>query len=137
MDTYKIIEVKESVFADNDREAARVREALKQKGTFLLNLMSSPGSVVVLPLPGLSHKMATSTPPDGEVGCSISSLREQAPIRSSASTGRRIRCFFAIRQLVNDIHNFHKNKRVFSIMEINSTKRVKFITNPRFYGRFV
>ena len=44
MDTYKIIEVKESVFADNDREAARVREALKQKGTFLLNLMSSPGS---------------------------------------------------------------------------------------------
>ena len=44
MDTYKIIEVKESVFADNDREAARVRETLKQKGTFLLNLMSSPGS---------------------------------------------------------------------------------------------
>lgn len=44
MDTYKIIEVKESVLADNDREAARVREALKQKGTFLLNLMSSPGS---------------------------------------------------------------------------------------------
>ena len=44
MDTYKIIEVKESVFADNGREAARVREALKQKGTFLLNLMSSPGS---------------------------------------------------------------------------------------------
>ena len=44
MDTYKIIEVKESVFADNDREAARVRQALKQKGTFLLNLMSSPGS---------------------------------------------------------------------------------------------
>ena len=44
MDTYKIIEVKESVFADNDREATRVRQALKQKGTFLLNLMSSPGS---------------------------------------------------------------------------------------------
>ena len=44
MDAYKIIEVKESVFADNDREAARVRETLKQKGTFLLNLMSSPGS---------------------------------------------------------------------------------------------
>ena len=44
MDSYKIIEVKESVFADNDREAARVRQALKQKGTFLLNLMSSPGS---------------------------------------------------------------------------------------------
>ena len=44
MEKYKIIEVKESVFADNDREAARVRAALGEKGTFLLNLMSSPGS---------------------------------------------------------------------------------------------
>ena len=44
MNTYKIIEVKESVFADNDREAARLRQELKQSGTFLLNLMSSPGS---------------------------------------------------------------------------------------------
>ena len=44
MDTYKIIEVKESVFADNDREATRLRQELKQSGTFLLNLMSSPGS---------------------------------------------------------------------------------------------
>lgn len=44
MEKYKIIEVKESVFADNDREAVRVRAALGEKGTFLLNLMSSPGS---------------------------------------------------------------------------------------------
>lgn len=44
MEAYKIIEVKESVFADNDREAARLREELKQEKTFLLNLMSSPGS---------------------------------------------------------------------------------------------
>ena len=44
MDSYKIIEVKESVFADTDREAARLRQELKQSGTFLLNLMSSPGS---------------------------------------------------------------------------------------------
>ena len=44
MDKYKIIEVKESVFADNDREAARLREELKREKTFLLNLMSSPGS---------------------------------------------------------------------------------------------
>lgn len=44
MDKLKIIEVKESVFADNDREADRVRQELKQNKTFLLNLMSSPGS---------------------------------------------------------------------------------------------
>ena len=44
METYKIIEIKESVFADNDREADRIRAGLKAEKTFLLNLMSSPGS---------------------------------------------------------------------------------------------
>ena len=44
MDTVRIIEIKEAVFADNDREAERVRQELKGKKTFLLNLMSSPGS---------------------------------------------------------------------------------------------
>lgn len=44
METYKIIEIKESIFADNDREADRIRAGLKAEKTFLLNLMSSPGS---------------------------------------------------------------------------------------------
>ena len=44
MEKVRIIEIKESVFADNDREAARLRAKLKQEKTFLLNLMSSPGS---------------------------------------------------------------------------------------------
>lgn len=44
MDKIRIIEVKESIFADNDREANRIRSKLKQERTFLLNLMSSPGS---------------------------------------------------------------------------------------------
>ncbi len=44
MGNVRIIEIKESVFADNDREADRVRGALKAQNTFLLNLMSSPGS---------------------------------------------------------------------------------------------
>ncbi len=44
MDKVRIVEIKQSVFADNDREADRVRGELKQKGCFLLNLMSSPGS---------------------------------------------------------------------------------------------
>ena len=44
MDTYKIIEIKESVFENNDRRAELLREELKQQKTFLLNLMSSPGS---------------------------------------------------------------------------------------------
>ncbi|MEG1633530.1 MAG: hydrogenase nickel incorporation protein HypB [Oscillospiraceae bacterium] len=38
------IEIKQSVFADNNREAEKLRERLKKEKTFLLNLMSSPGS---------------------------------------------------------------------------------------------
>ena len=44
MDHVRIIEVKQSVFADNDRRAAQLRQELKGRGVFLLNLMSSPGS---------------------------------------------------------------------------------------------
>ena len=40
----RIIEVKQSVFADNDAQADRLRTDLKAHKTFLLNLMSSPGS---------------------------------------------------------------------------------------------
>ena len=40
----RIIEVKRSIFEDNDRDADRLREELKEKKVFLLNLMSSPGS---------------------------------------------------------------------------------------------
>lgn len=44
MDQVRIIEVKQSVFADNDRRAAELRGELKERGVFLLNLMSAPGS---------------------------------------------------------------------------------------------
>ena len=44
MDPIKIIEVKESVFADNNADADKLRAELKAQKTFLLNLMSSPGS---------------------------------------------------------------------------------------------
>ena len=44
MKDFKVIEIKESVFADNDRDAEVLRSELKEKGVFLLNLMSSPGS---------------------------------------------------------------------------------------------
>lgn len=44
MSEFKVIEIKQSVFENNDREADLVREELKKNKTFLLNLMSSPGS---------------------------------------------------------------------------------------------
>ena len=44
MEGYRILEIKESVFADNDRDADLLRQELKEKKVFLLNLMSSPGA---------------------------------------------------------------------------------------------
>lgn len=44
MDEVKILQIKQSVFASNDQQAALLRGELKEKGIFLLNLMSSPGS---------------------------------------------------------------------------------------------
>jgi len=44
MDQVKVIEIKKSVFADNDKDAAELRKELKDKGVYLLNLMSSPGA---------------------------------------------------------------------------------------------
>ena len=44
MEEVRIIEIKKSVFADNDEDAGRLRKELKGKGVYLLNLMSSPGA---------------------------------------------------------------------------------------------
>ena len=44
MEAVRILEVKQSVFANNDAQADKLRAELKEKGIYLLNLMSSPGS---------------------------------------------------------------------------------------------
>ena len=44
MDQVKVIEIKKSVFDDNNKDADRLRAELKSRGVYLLNLMSSPGS---------------------------------------------------------------------------------------------
>lgn len=61
MDEFKVLEIKESVFADNNRQAAVLRDELKKSGTFMLNLMSSPGSgkttTVVRTIEALQNEM--------------------------------------------------------------------------------
>lgn len=61
MDNVRIIEIKQSVFEDNDRDAEILRGELKKKSVFLLNLMSSPGSgkttTLTKLLPILSERM--------------------------------------------------------------------------------
>ena len=57
----KIIEVKQSVFSDNNADADKLRSRLKEEKTFLLNMMSSPGSgkttTLVRTINGLSDKL--------------------------------------------------------------------------------
>ncbi len=44
MKNFKVLEIKQSVFDNNNRDADNLRQELKDKKVFLLNLMSSPGS---------------------------------------------------------------------------------------------
>ena len=58
MEEIKIIELKQSVFEDNDKDAERLRAGLKDAGVFLMNLMSSPGSGKTTLLLSLAEKLA-------------------------------------------------------------------------------
>jgi hydrogenase nickel incorporation protein HypB len=57
MDKIRIIEVKQNVFADNNAEADNLRKELKEQKTFLLNLMSSPGSGKTTALKGIIDRL--------------------------------------------------------------------------------
>ena len=57
MDEVRIIEVKQSVFASNERRADLLREQLKENKVFLLNVMSSPGSGKTTTLTGLINRL--------------------------------------------------------------------------------
>ena len=85
MDQYKIIQVKESVFADNDREADRVRQQLKGQGTFLLNLMSSPGSgkttTLLRTVEGLKDQLRIGVM-EADIDSDVDAARAGAGVRS-------------------------------------------------------
>ncbi|MBA4698399.1 MAG: hydrogenase nickel incorporation protein HypB [Ruminococcus sp.] len=61
MKEFRVLEIKESVFADNNADADRLRKELKESNTFLLNLMSSPGagktSTLVKTIAALKYKL--------------------------------------------------------------------------------
>ena len=92
MDRYRIIEVKQSVFADNDAAAERLRGELDAQGTYLINLMSSPGSgktttlLRLLPLlqrqlrVGVMESISASITPTRSVLCSSGSRRSSVVV---------------------------------------------------------
>ena len=58
MEEIRIIEVKQSVFEDNNKDAEELRKKLKAEKTFLLNLMSSPGSGKTTTLKALAKELS-------------------------------------------------------------------------------
>ncbi len=58
MEEIRIIEVKQSVFEDNNKDAEELRKKLREEKTFLLNLMSSPGSGKTTTLKALAKELA-------------------------------------------------------------------------------
>jgi hydrogenase nickel incorporation protein HypB len=54
---FRILEIKESIFEDNNKDAQRLREQLKRENTFLLNLMSSPGAGKTTTLVNTIHRL--------------------------------------------------------------------------------
>lgn len=61
MQNIRIIEIKKSIFEDNEKDADSLRKELKDNGTFLLNVMSSPGSgkttTLIQTIQGLKDKL--------------------------------------------------------------------------------
>lgn len=86
MDPYRIIEVKQSVFADNDKDADALRRELKAQGTFLINLMSSPGSGKTTTL----TKLLAALPKDIRVGIMEADIDSDVDAGTIAATGTKV-----------------------------------------------
>ena len=83
MDEVRILEIKQSLFASNDREADRLRNELKEKGVFLLNLMSSPGSGKTTTL----RRTIEALKDEMKIGVMEADIDSDVDARSIAKTG--------------------------------------------------
>lgn len=86
MDTFKILEIKQRVFDDNEKQANMLREELKKDKTFLLNLMSSPGSgkttTVLRTIEALQSEM--------RIGVLEADIDSDVDARAVAKTGAKV-----------------------------------------------
>lgn len=83
METVRILEVKQSVFANNDVQADKLRQALKEKGIYLLNLMSSPGSGKTTTL----TRLIAALKDDLKIGVMEADIDSDVDARAIAATG--------------------------------------------------
>ena len=85
MDTVRILEVKQSVFANNDLQADHLRRELKEKGIYLLNLMSSPGSGKTTTL----TRLIAALKEDLKIGVMEADIDSDVDARTIAATGAK------------------------------------------------
>ena len=83
MDSVRIIEIKQSVFANNEAQANRLRQALKEKGIYLLNLMSSPGSGKTTTLTRVAERLRDSL----RIGVMEADIDSDVDARAMAAAG--------------------------------------------------
>ena len=85
METVRILEVKQSVFANNDAQADKLRAELKEKGIYLLNLMSSPGSGKTTML----TRLIAALQDDLKIGVMEADIDSDVDARTIAATGAK------------------------------------------------
>lgn len=85
MEQVRILEVKQSVFANNDAQADKLRAELKEKGMYLLNLMSSPGSGKTTTLTRLIELLQTEL----RIGVMEADIDSDVDAKTIAATGAR------------------------------------------------
>ena len=85
MEPVRILEVKQSVFANNDMQAEKLRWELKQKGIYLLNLMSSPGSGKTTTLTRLIEILKS----DLKIGVMEADIDSDVDAKAIAATGAK------------------------------------------------
>ena len=85
METVRILEVKQSVFANNDVQADKLRQELKDKGIYLLNLMSSPGSGKTTTL----TRLIAALQDDLKIGVMEADIDSDVDAKTIAATGAK------------------------------------------------
>lgn len=86
MDNYRIIEVKQSVFEDNNKDAERLRSQMKEEKTLLVNLMSSPGSGKTTTLTKLIDNLKSDT----KIGVMEADIDSDVDAKTISYTGAKV-----------------------------------------------
>ncbi|HCT15861.1 MAG TPA: hydrogenase accessory protein HypB [Ruminococcaceae bacterium] len=86
MDSYRVIEVKQSVFEDNNKDAEKLRAQMKEEKTLLVNLMSSPGSGKTSTLTKLIDNLKSDT----KIGVMEADIDSDVDAKTISYTGAKV-----------------------------------------------